>query len=73
MMKKFSCRIILASRVDNALSNNSLYNNAFVYAGTAPSKTISLLAPVVCSTGYNASLVWYVTHQCLNYVPFPLG
>ena len=73
MMNKFSCRIFSASRVDNALSKNSLYNNAFVYVGTAPSITISFLAPVVCSTGYSGSLGWYVTYQYLNSVPLPLG
>ena len=45
----------------------------FVYVGTDPSKTISFLALVVCYTGYSGSLVWYVTHQCLNSVPFSFG
>ena len=62
-----------ASRLNDALFNNRLYNNAFVYVGTAPSKTISFLAPVVCYTGYSGSLVWYVTHQCLTSLPFLLG
>ena len=73
MMNKFSCSILFVSIVDNALSKNSLYNHAFVYAATAPSRTISFLAPVVHSTGYNGELGWYVTHQRLNSVPFPLG
>ena len=53
MMDTFSCKILLTSRVDNASSKNSFYNNAFVYAATDTLRTISFLAPVVCSTGYN--------------------
>ena len=72
MMNNFSCRIFSASRVDNTLSKNNLYNHAFVFAAIATSINISFLAPIVCSTGYNGELGWYVTYQCLNYVPFPL-
>ena len=73
MMNKISCRILSASRVDKASSKNSLYKHEFVYAATTPSITISLLEPIVSSTGYNGKSGWYMTHQCLNYVPFPLG
>ena len=73
MMNKLSCRISTASRLDNALSKNRLYNHAFLYAATTPLRTISFLSPVVCSTGYNGESGWYVTHQCLNSVPFHLG
>ena len=73
MTNTFYCRILSASIVDNASSKNIFYNHAFVYAATNPSITISLLAPVVNSTGYSGESGGYVTHQCLNYVPFPLG
>ena len=56
MMNKISCRILSASRVDNASSKNSLYKHEFVYAATTPSRTISLLEPIVSSTGYNGKI-----------------